>query len=210
MYPTLTDLMDKAFILIVNDRVWHDAIQLAIDKSETISKMSHIINVDSRFRSEFGEDYHKLSLSYHGDSLYYFICSIAENFDRIVDISPKIIEGANRYKEKHVDKELKKALMETERERDSKCTQWTSEYYNEPKYNDKQPEKNPMKFETKQFINGVDVNTMNKEQLIQQIANSEAELEKLDKIKAKSKAIDAEKERITSFIAEVVKVLDSK
>ena len=71
-------------------------------------------------------------------------------------------------------------------------------------------ETNPMKFETIQYINGKDVNSLSKEALISLIGDSEKEVEKLEAITTESEAIKKEIDRIKTFIAQVVKVLDAK
>jgi len=66
------------------------------------------------------------------------------------------------------------------------------------------------KFETRQLVNGTDVNTMSEDELIDAIAKAEAERAKLQSIQTESKAITRKIKKINKFIDSVVKVLDSK
>lgn len=67
-----------------------------------------------------------------------------------------------------------------------------------------------MKVKTVHYINGINVADMTKSDCIACIASAEAEVSKLEAISASSKVIDAEVNRIETFISDVVKHLDAK
>lgn len=67
-----------------------------------------------------------------------------------------------------------------------------------------------MKVKTVNYINGVNVADMTKEDLIGEIAKAEAKVKELNKVETESTAIAAEIDRIKAFIADVVKHLDAR
>jgi len=64
-------------------------------------------------------------------------------------------------------------------------------------------------FETKHFINGTDVTSMSEDQMIQAIANGEAEIAKLEALSTKSKTIANKIAAIKATIADIVTHLDA-
>lgn len=67
-----------------------------------------------------------------------------------------------------------------------------------------------IKIETKTFVNGVDISTMEDSAIYQLIATQEAEIEKLDKIKNKPKKLKDEITKRQDGITALVAYLDSK
>lgn len=67
-----------------------------------------------------------------------------------------------------------------------------------------------IKIETKTFVNGVDISTLEDSAIYNLIANQESEIEQLDKIKTKPKKLVAEIEKRKAGIDALVAYLDSK
>lgn len=83
-----------------------------------------------------------------------------------------------------------------------------------PVTNTQRTQEKPMTFaikiETKTFINGQEVSTISEEDFFNLIFKAEQEVERLDRISNKPKALQARKEQLTTGIMSLVNFLDSR
>jgi hypothetical protein len=70
--------------------------------------------------------------------------------------------------------------------------------------------KQSVEIKTITYLNNVDISTLSKEQLIDAIAQCEADLERLSGLKTQSKAITAKRESIQATIDQLVSILDQE
>ncbi len=184
----LTDVNDQFYIEFMNDRAAHErVVQLQTHRYRIIMyEMDKLVTRSICFKNGVGRP-NRMLIFLH------MLASMDVDLPRVLDDT--VVKAAKRYQMINV----------------VESSAWVSNRYanlNKIQHNTT-PEK-VMKFETIQTVDGQDVKSMSKADLIYAIECAEKKRGTLEQIQTESTAIKGEIDTINDYIASVVKVLDAK